>query len=369
MKRPGRTAWWLVLAVGWAGLGLSLLAAMDIGLQPIALVETLQSGWKGIAPADPIAGILVDIRLRRALMAVCAGAALALAGCSLQALLRNPLADPYVLGIAGGASLGAVAVMASRSLFARFGTGELDWLWGVLGSEAASNWMVPTGSGMVLVGATIGAFLSITLVYAIAGAGGRLEVRSMILAGVVLQVLLGAVVLIIWTLADRAVVNAHVQWLIGRIPDPPSVRVILFEAGLLSICWVGLRSLAPSFNALASGEADAATLGVDVEKLKRRTFILSSLLTAGVVSVCGLIGFVGLVVPHAARLLVGPDHRRLLTASALGGGIFLLWCDTLARASFQGIAMPVGAITALVGGPLFLWLLARERRSGLTEKL
>jgi iron complex transport system permease protein len=207
-------------------------------------------------------------------MACLAGAALSMAGCGLQALLRNPLAEPYVLGVSGGASLGAILAMA--------------WT-----GAGGSNWLLPTGDAAVVAGAVAGALAAVWGVYGIARLGGRLEVRSMILAGVVLQVFLGSVVLVIWTLLDRSVVNAHIQWLTGRIPDPPEVSAILGTGLVACGGWLGLRLQALAFNALGSGEEGALELGIDVERVKRRTFLLASLITGIVVAMCGLIGFVG----------------------------------------------------------------------------
>lgn len=345
MTRLGRRGWAAALVLAWLALAGALLGAADLGLKSVPLGEVLGSWWSGSEGVSQLDATLVDIRLRRGLMSCMAGAALALAGTALQALLRNPLADPYVLGVSGGASLGAVVAMA----------------WTAAGG---SNWLLPEGGGAVVAGATLGALAAVYSVYGIARAGGRLEVRSMILAGVVLQVLLGSVVLMIWTVMDRSVVNAHIQWLTGRIPDPPDVRALLWTGAFTFCGWLGLRLQAPAFNALGSGEQSAAELGIDVERVKRRTFFLASLVTGVVVAMCGLIGFVGLVVPHTLRALCGPDHRRLLTASALGGALFLLGCDTIARTAFGPIAMPVGAITALCGGPFFLILLARGSRRG-----
>jgi iron complex transport system permease protein len=344
MRRPGRRGWALALALALLALAVSVLAAADLGLKPVALGPVLQSWAWGTEPASALDATLVGIRVRRALMAALAGAALSMAGCALQALLRNPLADPYVLGVSGGASLGAIAAMA----------------WTAAGG---SNWLLPTGGAAVVAGATVGALLAVYGVYGIARAGGgRIEVRSMILAGVVLQVFLGSVVLLIWTVLDRSVVNAHIQWLTGRIPDPPEREAILGTAAFALLGWLGLRLHAPAYNALGSGEQSASDLGIDVERVKRRTFFLASLMTGGVVAMCGLIGFVGLVVPHTVRALCGPDHRRLITAAALGGALFLMWCDTFARTAFGPLAIPVGAITALCGGPFFLALLARGGR-------
>jgi ABC-type Fe3+-siderophore transport system permease subunit len=346
MKRLGRRGWALVLALSWLALAASVLASADLGIKRVDLGGVLGSWWTGAEPPSVLDATLVGIRVRRAVMAAVAGAALSIAGCALQALLRNPLADPYVLGVSGGASLGAIVAMA----------------WTAAGG---SNWLLPTGGAAVVAGATAGALAAVYGVYGIARAGGgRVEVRSMILAGVVLQVFLGSVVLMIWTVLDRSIVTAHIQWLTGRIPDPPD-RAAMAWAGAFTLAgWLGLRLQANAFNALGSGEQSATDLGIDVERVKRRTFFLASLMTGVVVAICGLIGFVGLVVPHTVRKLVGPDHRRLLTASALGGGLFLLWSDTVARTGFGELAMPVGAITALCGGPFFLALLARGRRGG-----
>jgi iron complex transport system permease protein len=247
--------------------------------------------------------ILVQVRLPRVLLAALIGGALTVAGAVFQALLRNPLADPFVLGVSGGASIGSVlAVLAG------------------LGG---------TGAGMAfgldgrMLFAFLGALGALVLIEKIATVGGSLSVYTLLLTGRTVAVLAIGI-----------------------------VGTVLF-----------LFLHARDYNAMTLGEEGATQLGVDVERVKRRTFILGSLLTGLAVSVAGLVGFIGLVVPHILRLLLGPDHRMLIPCSFLGGASFLVLADLLARTIILPGELPVGVITALVGGPFFLYLL-RTRRTG-----
>lgn len=282
----------------------------------------------------PTASIVLEIRLPRAVLAALVGAGLATAGALLQALLQNPLADPYVLGISGGAALGGVLALA-------------------LGGGA---WL---GLVSVPVVAFAGALAASLLLYAIAGAGGRAPSHSLLLTGVVFNAFASSLIVFATSAADLARVAGVFLWLIGsiRLVQPALLAAVatLFGVGLA----IALR-FAFQLNLIAQGDETAAHLGVDVPRVRRWIFAGTALMIGASVAVSGLIGFVGLIVPHLVRLAFGADHRLLVPASALGGAAFLLAADTLARVVLAPTELPVGALTALVGGPLFLLLLRRE---------
>jgi ABC-type Fe3+-siderophore transport system permease subunit len=278
--------------------------------------------------------IVLEIRLPRALLAALVGAGLATAGALLQALLQNPLADPYVLGISGGAALGGVLALA-------------------LGGGA---WL---GLLSVPLVAFAGALAASLLLYAIAGAGGRAPAHSLLLTGVVFNAFASSLIVFATSAADLARVAGVFLWLIGsiRLVEP----VLLVAVAILFAVGLGIALyFAFALNLVAQGDETAAHLGVDVPRVRRWVFAGTALMIGASVAVSGLIGFVGLIVPHLLRLAFGSDHRLLVPASALGGAVFLVVADTLARVVLAPTELPVGALTALVGGPLFLVLLRRE---------
>ena len=302
-------------------LGLALVAALAASL------------WFG-SVEHPTRDIVLGIRLPRALLAALVGAGLATAGALLQALLQNPLADPYVLGISGGAALGGVAALA-------LGGG----LW--LGGAA-----VP----LIAFSGALGASL---LLYAVAGAGGRAPAHSLLLTGVVFNAFASSAIVFATSAADLARVASVFLWLIGsiRVVQP----IVLVAVALLVAVGLAIGLVfAYPLNLIAQGDETAAHLGVDVPFVRRCVLAGTALMIGASVSVSGLIGFVGLIVPHLLRLAFGSDHRLLVPGSALGGAAFLVVADTLARVVLAPIELPVGALTALVGGPLFLVLLRRE---------
>jgi iron complex transport system permease protein len=318
-------------------LGLLLAAAVLLGLGtgpsrlgPGEALRVLLGGGAEGSAAD----IVLAVRLPRALLAVGVGACLSVAGLLFQALLRNPLADPFVLGVSGGAALGGIAVL---SLGARIGLGYAA---------------VPPA-------AFAGAAAATLLLYALAGLRGRSSPTTLLLTGVVFNALASAAIVFLASLAGLTEGASIFLWLIGSLASARGELAALLALFLL----VGLASalpLARSLNLIALGEESARQLGVDVERATRLLLLATSLMVGAAVSVAGLVGFVGLIVPHLLRLLLGPDHRMLLPAAALGGAAFLVLCDTLARTLLGGRELPVGAITALVGGPLFLLLLRRH---------
>ncbi len=279
--------------------------------------------------------IIRELRLPRATVAMLIGAALAVSGVTFQALLRNPLAEPYVLGVSGGAALGAVAAI-------------------VVGAAMPVPWSVSAA-------AFAGAALAILLVLRIAaGVGPTLDTRVLLLAGVVVGAFANAGIFLILSVADVAAFRSAAGWMMGSLSGstwPGAATLAAYLVPSLAL----LLTLARPLNALAIGEDTAAYLGISVERTKWLAYGAASLLAAASVAAAGIIGFVGLIVPHAARLAWGSDHRILLPASALLGAAFLLLADTLARTAVAPTELPLGAVTAVIGVPLFVALLRRPR--------
>jgi iron complex transport system permease protein len=335
---------WLAIV---AALALSsllvLLLCLQFGAEPIGLTDqlrifglALRDGRAGIESAGPAGVILLQVRLPRVLLAFMVGGCLAAVGVGLQALLRNPLADPYVMGISSGAALGA----------------GLAILFGLTGSVLAF-------SALPLC-AMLGGLLSVLLVYRIASSYGYLPVHTLLLAGVILNAIFSALVMFVTSIMEPNRSFGMMSWLMGTLtaPDYPalSILAVYLLAGILL-----LFSRAASLNVLTLGEETARALGVEVEGVKKVVFFTAALLTGAVVSVSGMIGFVGMVIPHAMRMVVGADHRLLLPVSALAGGMFLTGADTIARTLLAPTEMPVGVVTALAGGPFFIYLLTSRK--------
>jgi len=280
---------------------------------------------------------IFQLRLARTAISVVAGAGLSVAGVIFQAILRNPLAEPYVLGVSSGAGVGAALAI-------------------VLGLSAAGVWMLPAM-------AFAGALSTILLVYALARTpAGAVPIQTLLLSGVVVSAVLSNMLMFVVSVAPSEKLHSVVWWLLGSLQ--------IFDWGLLQIVSavvaVGLAVsifLARDLNLMALGEEPAAHLGLDVEQTRKLFFLLASLMTGATVAACGVIGFVGLIVPHSVRLVIGPDHRRLVTASALAGAAFLVLADSVARTAIAPRELPIGVITALLGGPFFLVLLKRRRFS------
>jgi iron complex transport system permease protein len=333
MKRAGVRDWPVSLRLAALGavLGVSLLAAIRLGAVSMTFTD-LFGALAGHGNATTVT-IVRALRLPRATQAALAGAALAVSGATFQALLRNPLAEPYILGVSSGAAAGAVLTV-------------------VTGLSARLVWALPAA-------AFVGAVLSMVLVFRIAMNVGRaLDTRVLLLAGVVVSAFLVAMIWLVLTFADAESVRSAIFWMMGSHANATWRTV-----GMLSLCLVPslviLFALARPLNLLAIGEPTAAYLGTSVERTKLVAFATASLLTAASVSVSGTIGFVGLVVPHAVRLVWGSDNRALIPCAALLGAAFLVAADTLARSAAGANELPVGIVTALVGVPCFVWLLRR----------
>jgi iron complex transport system permease protein len=317
---------------------LVLLAAIafasSIGIGPVGLplprvISTLFGSGSAMERS-----IVLELRLPRATIALLAGGSLALSGATFQALLRNPLAEPYVLGVAGGAAVGAVAAI-------------------VFGAQGMPG-LVPTG-------ALVGALGSVLLVLRIALRVGRaLDSRVLLLAGVIIGAFFNAVILLLLTIADVESFRSAIFWMMGSLATVTWRSNALLSAYALPALMV-IMALARPLNLLAAGEETAAYLGIRVTRVKTLAYIAASLLVAATVAVCGTIGFIGLVIPHTIRMIWGGDHRFLLPAAFLAGGAFLLFADTAARTVAAPAELPVGVITALIGVPLFVVLLRRSQ--------
>ena len=288
------------------------------------------------------AAILFQLRLPRLLMAGVVGAALSAAGAGFQGLLRNPLADPYILGVSGGGALGAIVA-----------------IWLGIGTIFGRIPAVP-------VFAFIGAFLTVMAVFRIARVGGRVPAHTLLLAGVVANAFLSALIMFVVSVAGMNMAYNMVNWMMGAV-GYESYGTILGTMAYVALGSFVLAGLGRDLNLLALGEDAAYQGGVPVERVKAAAFFGASLVTGAVVSVSGLIGFVGLIVPHITRLLFGPDHRLLIPGSMLIGAGFLILCDTLARTVIAPAEIPVGVVTAMAGGPFFILLLRRRQARAFTE--
>lgn len=328
---PRLTGLLLALSVSTS---LAILAALHWGAGDSGLADLLANG------SEQGREILLRVRLPRVLLAALLGAALALAGSGFQALLRNPLADPYVLGVSGGASLGGVVALVA-------GLGAAGW-----------------GAVAVPLCALGGALVALRLLIGVASVGGRLAVYTVLLTGAILNAFSAAVIYFVQSVVSQRELHQIVFYLMGRIGTLSPGHLALVAAMLFAAA-LPLVLSGRALNALALGEDEAARLGVAVEPLKRRVLVTGAVLTAVAVAVGGMIGFVGLVVPHALRLTLGADHRLLLPASLLGGAGFLVLGDLAARVAFAPVELPVGVLTAMIGGPFFIVLLRRGvRRRG-----
>jgi len=329
----------MILVLGTLTLVLILIALVALATGPShvgvgEVVDLLLRGTGEPASRD----IVLGVRLPRVVLGLLVGAALATAGAIFQALLRNPLADPYVLGVSGGAALAGIAVLA---------------LGGLLG---VSTRMVP-------IAAFGGGLFATALLYWVSGGPGRSGPTGLLLTGVVFNAFASAGIVFLASIAGFFDGSRIFLWLIGHLSaveiDAAGIVAASVVVGLVVAC-----VLSRSLNLIALGDETAAQLGVPVDLHRRLLLLSTSLMVGAAVSVSGLIGFVGLIVPHALRLVIGSDHRLLIPAAALTGAGFLVLSDTLARTVLDGRELPVGAVTALVGGPLFIFLLRRAQAQG-----
>ena len=302
------------------------------------LVGASGFGWPD---GDSAAGrMILTLRVSRVVGGFFVGAALACAGVVFQAILRNPLADPYVLGVSSGAGLGAAVAILT-------------------GLAATHTLAIP-------VVAFISAALTLILVYALASDGGRPSVYGLILSGVIVSSICSSLLMFLVATAPAQGLHNIIWWMLGNL-QPSHTGMLIASSGVIAVGIGVIGWLAPDLNALTLGHEAAHHIGV------RTTFAVlmglgaSTLISAAAVGLAGLIGFVGLMVPHATRAVIGPDHRRLIPAAAVAGGLFLVVCDSVARTVLTPIEIPVGVLTALGGGPFFLIILRRQRKGGWME--
>jgi iron complex transport system permease protein len=329
---PRRLA--VALAILTAALLLIFVIAISIGSEHVALgdigrIMIAKIGGRSASVLAEHQTIIADIRLPRVLMAIVVGAALSVAGAAYRALLRNPLADPYILGISTGSALGAIIA----TVFA----------------EA-----IPVGRPIA---AFIGASLAIATVYVLGQTREGASSERLILAGVITNAFLSSLVIFLLTAVSGSNLRSVFSWLIGDLSGGARLLPVVaaFSVAGIAVIYANARSL----NLLMMGEEDAAALGVEVKRLKITTYLAASLITGAATAASGVIGFVGLIIPHAIRLAAGSDNRLVIPAAALAGGAFLLLADTVARTVIAPQELHIGVITALVGAPVFIYLLRR----------
>ncbi len=335
---------WIGIVGGLTVAALAVcLFCLKFGAVPIELGTIMSSFWQTFISGsletdgmDASAVIMLHLRLPRVLLGFFVGSTLASVGVVLQALLRNPLADPYVLGVSSGAALGVSLAM-------------------LLGVGTTVGLLSP----LPLFG-FVGGLISLGLMYRLAQSQGRLPIQSLLLAGVILNAILTALIMFVTSIMAPNRSAGLMAWLMGSLTAPNYAALsVLALYGTMGVAI--LVKMAHALNVLTLGEETARSLGIHTERFKKQLFGLTALLTGAVVAVSGMIGFVGMVVPHAMRMLVGSDHRLLLPVSALTGGIFLVVSDTIARSLLAPTEIPVGIVTALAGGPFFLHLLFRQK--------
>jgi iron complex transport system permease protein len=331
-------------------LPLVVLFALGTGTVNISIADIWQaimglfsndSSRSSFSSSSQIHTILFDIRLPRILLALCLGVILAISGAVMQGLFRNPLADPSLIGVSGGASVGASIVIVMAG----------EWI------QSGSA----LGLSAVAVGAFVGGFIATILVYRLATSEVGTSVTTMLLAGIAIGAIAGALNSLLSYFADNDMLRQISLWQMGNLSTANWSRVAMVAAVAAL-----LGGLFPwdsrALNALLLGESEARHLGIDVQRVKRRLIVLTALGIGTSVAMAGMIGFVGLIVPHAIRLLIGPDHRWLLPGSALAGGLLLIIADSLARVVVAPTELPTGILTALLGAPFFVALLIQRRR-------
>lgn len=327
----------VLLAVALAASMVAGLALGPVRIPPGQVVDIVLGG-PGARGA--FASIVWDVRMPRVLLGAVVGAGLAVAGAVLQALVRNPLADPFLLGASSGASAGAVLVIVS----------------GAGAATAAGGLGLPAA-------AFAGSMAALVAVYALARRGGTMTTGRLILAGVAVQYVLSALTSLVLVLSAKPdQLRTAVFWTLGGLGGARWDELALPAAALLAGTGL-LTALARPLDLLLAGEEGAQTLGLDTGRFRAAVFVLASLVTGVLVAYSGAIGFVGLMVPHAARMAVGAGHRALLPVAALAGAVFLVLADLVARTAAAPEEVPVGVVTALVGGPFFLWMLRRTSRT------
>ena len=316
------------------------LASLVVGTVNISILDVLDT-LLGNGTSQQIGAILFDIRLPRILMAIFVGAVLASTGAVMQGLFRNPLADPSLIGVSSGASVGASLMIVSAGGFIQSGA--------------------LVGLSLVAVGAFVGGFTATLLVYRLATSGIGTSVTTMLLAGIAIAALAGALNSLLSYFSDNDMLRQISLWQMGNLSGASWLKVgIMGSAALLLLICFPRDSRA--LNALLLGESEARHLGIDVQRVKQRLILLTALGVGISVALAGLVGFVGLIIPHMVRLAIGPDHRWLVPASALAGATLLVIADSFARIVVIPAELPTGILTALLGAPFFVVLLLQQRK-------
>jgi iron complex transport system permease protein len=319
-------------------LFVAVVISLRMGAYPVSvpdivmtLVNATLRRWSEIPP--DFQSIVLNIRLPRILLGILVGASLSTAGAGFQALLRNPLADPYVLGVSSGAALGAILSLLAA----------------------------PHAPGLIQAAAFAGALATIAAVYFLGRRGGQLDSGTLLLAGIISASFLSALIMFLMTTLPGRDVRGMAFWLMGDLTSPSSVD-LKWLYFLLVIAVGSIYATSSDLNLILTGEQEARHLGVNVHRVKLVVYVAASVLTGLAVSVSGAMGYVGLLVPHVMRMMFGTDYRLLIPASALGGAILVVVADTFARTVVAPIELPVGAITALAGAPVFIYLMRRRVR-------
>ena len=332
-----------LLLAAWCGSAVLSLSLGSVAISPRTILRLALGRLSGEPAADAaLDAILFSVRLPRILLASVVGAALGLAGAAFQSLLRNPLADPYVLGVSTGASLGTILFII---LVAAAGVG------------AAGGLFIYARPGAAFAGAVV----TVAAVYLISGGSDRRGESSqrLLLAGIVMASFISSINVFLLTSADQADLRGILYWLIGDLSRPVDASAYVVAALVLGGSAL-LYALSHSLNLISSGEEDALSLGIEVGRVKLQAYVLASLITGSVVSVSGPIAYIGLICPHLARMALGADNRILFPSVFLFGAVFTLLADTIARTVLSPVELPVGVITALCGAPLFIYLLRRK---------
>lgn len=302
------------------------------------LIGTNKSSFLELFSSEIGQQIFFDLRLPRVVFAFLVGFSLAMIGVAFQALLQNELATPYTLGVASGGALGAVIAIKSGLVFTVFGFTNIIFF------------------------SVGGSVLTILIIYLIAKSRAGLSPITLILTGVTISLLFSSLILFVHYLADFTETYRMIRWLMGGLQVTGwYYSLVLFP--FVSLTFLYLFRKAVALNIISSGDEMALSKGVDVLRLQRGVFLISSVLVGIIVAFAGPIGFIGLIIPHLIRLIVGADHRKLLITAPIFGGTFLIWCDTFSRTIISPAELPVGIITAMLGGPFFIWLLIRQKRS------
>lgn len=337
--------WWLIVLVLTGLLALTLFASLTVGSSSLPAASVLKALLKSVpflnealgivGPSEREVIIITEIRLPRILAGALVGAGLTVAGTVFQGVLRNPMADPYIIGVSSGAALGAALAIVMRLGYSMIGVNAVSLF----------SFLV--------------AVLTVFVVYNLSRIGSRAPVVTLLLAGVAVSIFLSAIVSLIQVFSGQEL-HRLVYWMMGGFSyiewkDAMGVLPPILVGGVLVYFY------ARDLNIMTLGDEEAQHLGVNVESSRKILLVLGSLMTAAAVSVSGLIGFVGLVIPHLARILVGPDHRVLIPSAFLTGAIFLVFCDAVARSISSSTELPVGIITALSGGPFFIYMLRKSK--------